>query len=274
MTEAQRRILLFLGGLIVTLLVVILVMLFSGGDDAPGTTAAVDATSSTAGAGTSTVAATTTAVTTSAAATTTPAASTTTEATTTTSAAGACSGIPGLAVPPGALAGPQADFDGDGALDRLVAFQDGGGAWWVAIRLSYGYAQGTAVSGPAEARSIFSFDGFPVGFARVESGASTEFIGAVYWLGCSLYEATVDSGAVARFPLGGSVTHIDGMRCSGDRLTTTGYETADGVNFEYRETDYLWVPGLGEFQVFLSSIQMLHSPADDAVIFAAGDYTC
>lgn len=272
MTDAQRRTLMFLGGIIATLVVVIVVLLVTGGDDAATTTTAIAADTSTStsldGATTTVAPETTTTV-----AETTTAPSTTAGATTTTGVAGACAGLPSLAVPPDAT-GPQADFDGDGALDTLVGFQDPDGVWWVAIRLSYGYAQGTAVPGFAEARSVFSFDGFPVGFARVDGGASTELIGGVYWLGCNLYEATVDSGAVARFPLGGSVTHIDGMRCAGDRLTTTGWETADAVTFEYRETDYLWVPGLGEFQVFLSSIQMLTSPADDATIFAAGDYTC
>jgi hypothetical protein len=192
----------------------------------------------------------------------------------TTAASGACEGPGDLTVPAGPHAGLDADFDGDGSLDRLIGFQDGSGVWWIAIELAYGTASGSAVAGHVEPMSIFDFDGSLVGFARVDGGASTQLIGAVYWVGCSLYEATIDGSAVARFPLGGSVTHLDGMHCSEDTLTTASLTTSDAVTYEYTEVTYRWDPAVGDFTSVASSIQVLTSPEDDAVIEAATAYDC
>ena len=67
------------------------------------------------------------------------------------------------------------DFDGNGAADQLIGYQDAGGTWWVQLALDYGYATETAVPGPVTAVGATSFGtGQDVAYAYVDSGASTQ----------------------------------------------------------------------------------------------------
>ena len=81
-------------------------------------------------------------------------------------------------------------------------------------------------------------------------------------------------GALARFPVGGGVQHLDGLYCTFDGITSTSATTSDGVSWEYSTTDYVWVPGLLEFEPVASSSALLTSPADDATIFGAAGFDC
>jgi len=286
MDSRQQRVLIFLGSIIAVLLIVLIFILLS--DDGESTVAldsAVTATVPT----TSTAdidAATTSLVpdtSSTVAAPATTVAPATTAAPVTTAApppvpSGVCSGLPSATMPgPGPdVTFAEGDFDGDGLLDELIGYMDAGGQWWVQIAFGYGYAMETAVFGPVTALGADDFGtGQDVGYAYVDSGASTQIIGFFFAPGCDIYEATLlASGALARFPLGGGVMHLDGLTCNPDGFTTTSATTGDGVTWEYTTTDYLWVPGLLEFESTASSIALLTSPADDATIFSAAEFDC
>lgn len=269
-----------LSSLLVVLLTILIVVLLSVDSDSPSGTLAATTTAPTTTAAPTTTSTTSTTTTTSAATTT--AAPTTTEATTTTAATtttsgGACSGLRGAETPrpePG-VSFAEGDFDGDGELDQLIGYQDPSGTWWVQMALDSGHATQTAVPGPATALGAqdFGASGQDVGLAEVDVGASTTIVSFFYLAGCEVFEATVGTGT-ARFPIGGGVTHLDGLHCTPDGFYTTSATTSDGTTWEYAETSYAWVPGSGDFEAVTSSITLLTSPDDDDVIFGAGGLVC
>jgi hypothetical protein len=108
----------------------------------------------------------------------------------------------------------------------------------------------------------------------VSAGASTEFVGFFHLAECELRLAGLDGGGDAVFGVGGSVTHLDGIRCTDDGLEIRSATTSDGTSWEYTSATLDWVPGLGEFQTVSSSIAILTSPEDDATIFGTGVLDC
>ncbi|MEX0826345.1 MAG: hypothetical protein WD184_06310 [Acidimicrobiia bacterium] len=272
MNLRTSRILIVLAAVITALLLVLIAIMVGGdgGGDA-ATTSSIDAATTTTAEG-----ATTTTV--DASVTTQPATTTTAApATSTTAAAGTCAGMPGVTTPE--LDAPEVtsvlgDFDGvGGALDLLIAYQDGDGDWFVQVALDYGYAAEVLVEGPARAYGAREFGGAPeqIGFAAVFAGASTEFVGFFHLDGCELRFAGLEGGGDAVFGVGGSVTHQDGIRCTADGLEIGSATSGDGVSWEYTSTTLTWEPGLGEFQTVASSIAILTSPDDDDTIFVGLD---
>jgi len=280
MDPKQQRALIFLGSIIAILLVVLILVLISEDD---GVSVASDSTAPSESVTTLIDAAATTAAATTVA-TSAPAPTIASPTTATTAApppppAGACAGLPSPLLPgPGPdVSSVSGDFDGDGNLDQMIGYRDAGGTWWVQMAFSYGYATQTAVFGPVTALGAQDFGGGgqDVGFAFVDSGASTQLVGFFFAPGCDIFEATIaGSGSVARFPIGGGVTHLDGMFCTFDGFTTTSATTGDGINWEYTTTDYFWVPGLLEFEPVASSVALLTSPTNDATIFSSAEFDC
>jgi len=274
MDPQQQRLPIILGLIMVALLLALIFVLLNDRNEssvADSTPPIDDATSSTVGPeGSTTSAAPEAAVTTAAAGAT---------AAPPPPSGDACSGLPGATIPgpePG-VTFADGDFDGDGSLDQLIGYQDAGGTWWVQMAFSYGYATQSAVFGPVTALGAQDFGGGgqDVGFAYVDSGASTQLVGFFFAPGCDIFEVTITgTAAVARFPIGGGVMHLDGMFCTFDGFTTTSATTNDGISWGYTTTDYVWVPGLLEFEPVASSISVLTSPADDATIFAASSFDC
>jgi len=270
MDPRTTRILIILGSVMTALLLAVVVIMLTGGDS--GGTAA---TTSTSEGITTTDAATTTeagGATTTTESPTTSGPTTSVAVTTTAAPPPPCAALPSATTPdlgaPG-VSHVDGDFDADGAIDRLIMYEALGTSW-VQVRLSYGFAAELEVFGPAEAYGATSFDApEEVGYGRVTSGASTEFIGFFFWADCDIHQATVDGVGVAEFGRGGGVTHLDGIDCVADGIVTHSSTTTDGTHWEYTERRYRWVPGLGDFQTVTSSIQMLTSPADDATIFQA-----
>ena len=269
MDARYTRILIVVGSVIAALLLVVVVVMLTGGDSGDGeavTTSTSERSTTTDGSATTTEGITTTS--TGEAVTTTV----TSPATTTTPPPPSCAGLPSASTPdlgaPG-VSHVDGDFDGDGVLDRLIMYEALGTSW-VQIRLSYGFAAELEVFGPAEAYGATGFDApEDVGYGRVTSGASTEFIGFFYFAECDIHQATVDGVGVAEFGRGGGVTHLDGITCVTDGLVTHSSTTSDGTTWEHTERRYRWVPGLGDFETVSSSVQMLTSPEDDDTIFQA-----
>jgi len=269
MDARYTRILIVVGSVIAALLLVVVVVMLTGGDSGDGEAAT---TSTSAGSTTTDGLATTTTVSatsTSEAVTTTV--TPTTAAVTTTTAPPVCDGpsatTPDLGAP--GVSHVDGDFDGDGAIDRLIMYE-ALGASWVQIRLSYGFAAELEVFGPAEAYGATGFDApEDVGYGRVTSGASTEFVGFFYFAECNIHQATVDGVGVAEFGRGGGVTHLDGITCVTDGIVTRSATTSDGTNWEYTERRYRWVPGLGDFETVSSSVEMVTDPPGDHPMFQA-----
>jgi len=280
MDPRQQRVLVILGLIIAILLIVLIFVLLN---DDGGSSVASAGTSGSASTSTDPTTPTTPAIETTT--TTTPVPTTAASPTTATTAAppsapaGACEGLPSPLIPgPGPdVTSVNGDFDGDGNVDQLIGYRDAGGDWWVQMVFSYGYATQTAVFGPVKALGAQDFGGGgqDVGFAFVDSGASTQLVGFFFAPGCDIFEATIaGTGSVARFPIGGGVTHLDGMFCTFDGFTTTSATTGDGINWEYATTDYFWVPGLLEFEPLASSVALLSSPANDDTIFSSVEFDC
>ena len=145
------------------------------------------------------------------------------------------------------------------------------------MAFSYGYATQSAVAGPVTALGAQDFGGGgqDVGFAYIDSGASTQIVGFFFAPGCDVFEALIGGTvSLAHFPIGGGVMHLDGMVCTVDGFTTTSATTGDGLSWEYVTTDYVW-DGVGlEFEPDASSMAILTSPADDATIFSAARFDC
>ena len=252
----------FLLGISLTLAAVLGVMVLT--DDDGGTAASTIATTTSIAVTSSTTAETTTA-------------GPTTTAAVTTTAAPACAGLPSATIP---AAGPGVttvlgDFDADGAMDQLIAYQAGDGTFWVQMALSYGYATEYMAMDRAEALAAQSFaegDAW-LGLASVGSGASTDVIQWFMLDGCTMVSATVD-GSEASFITGGGVMHADGMICNPDGFTANSAQTSNSINWEYFSTTYVWDPVARMFHSLGVASSTLVSPVDDDVIFTAFDFVC
>ena len=98
----------------------------------------------------------------------------------------------------------------------------------------------TAVSGePAEIAATAG----AVTLALVDRGASVDVVGVFTTVDCAFAPVSV-GGSPATFAVGGSVTHGDGLRCEGDRITHLAATSDDGetyqataVTYEVRDTE-------------------------------------
>jgi hypothetical protein len=78
-------------------------------------------------------------------------------------------------------------------------------------------------------------------FVEVGSGASDSLVGVFQLIGCTLTRVTGPVGAApSLMPIGGSVTHLDGVRCDGSaggqRLVQLSATSNDGITYESKET--------------------------------------
>ena len=71
--------------------------------------------------------------------------------------------------------------------------------------------------------------------AIVDHGASVDVVSL--FKGCDLDPVTLD-GAAAAFPIGGTVTHGDGLRCDGDRFVHLAATSDDGATYHAVATTY------------------------------------
>jgi hypothetical protein len=289
MDARYARVLIAIASAIVLLLIVVVVIVAADGDGDGGTTqAAQSSTTSTTTAPpatTTTSSSSTTATTTTIppTTTTTPPTTTTTSTTTTTTTtvpAGACAGLPSTPVSAGATDQTAAfgDVDGDGADDEMVVYR-AAGSWWLNVELDYGWSTEIPLTGMV-ARAVEIVDlgvSEQVMIAQTDAGASVEIYGFFALQSCGVVHVTDgNTGLESAFPIGGTVTHLDGLTCTADgiRTTSAANDPNDATLWEYTETTYLYAPGLGELQPNASSIQMLVSPQDDATIYGASDFDC
>jgi hypothetical protein len=154
----------------------------------------------------------------------------------------------------------QADFDGDGQLDTLITYatnntepvdrhaqiQAANGHHVDAVitdALSNDPSQRPHALGGSD---ITTSAGLPPdgsgaeAFIAVGSGASVQLVAVFQLVDCTLTRLTdPDTAEPATFAIGGSVTHLDGLRCDGAaggvRLVQLSAESSDGVTYDTTE---------------------------------------
>ena len=154
------------------------------------------------------------------------------------------------------------DFDGDGTTDTLTVYGTGTSSepapYHVHIDFAAGRGSADAVIVDAATDStqvvkalggadITSSAGLPPdgsgaeAFVAVGSGASDTLVAVFQMTNCVLSRLTGPQGnAPSNFPIGGSVTHLDGLRCDGtaggQRLVQLSATSNDGVTYSTKET--------------------------------------
>lgn len=74
-----------------------------------------------------------------------------------------------------------------------------------------------------------------VQIAIVDRGASVDVVSL--FAGCAEAPVQID-GATAALPVGGTVTHGDGIRCTGDRIVVLSATSDDGKTYQAKATTY------------------------------------
>jgi len=170
------------------------------------------------------------------------------------------------------------DFDGDGADDRFLVYNDSGGTYWARVELSYGFA--AVAPDPQPGPGVINAKAVDLGggaeLAVAESlGSPSSRLATFYALyGCDLAAATRDTADIAQFPLRGSGMELAGITCLADGIDVTGARNTGGSEWEVSTMFYQWVPGIGVFQGSMGATAILHSPADDAAIQSHADWGC
>ena len=170
----------------------------------------------------------------------------------TTTAAPACPGTETLP-PSGArdVTEVEADVDLDGAADRVLSYRRADGSGQVAVELAAGGSAAVdagaagAIEGPAPLSVLggaqLGGDGETV-FVVTGAGASVVVVGLFQLVDCTLTPLTFPSGQTVELPVGGGVTHADGMACTdgddGVHLVRRSATSTDGESFTATETGY------------------------------------
>ena len=177
------------------------------------------------------------------------------------SSSGPCSGaaVPSSAIRPTQSAG---DFNGDGATDTLIVYGTGTDSqpspYHVHMDLAAGQGSADAVIVDAATddtqvvkalggADITAGAGLPPdgsgdeAFVAVGSGASDTIVGVFQLANCTITRITGPQGtAPSNFAIGGSVTHLDGLRCDGtaggQRLVQLQATSDDGITYNTKET--------------------------------------
>ena len=173
--------------------------------------------------------------------------------------------------PPGAtdLTEVGADLDADGRDDRVLSYRRADGTRRIAVELAAG---GTAavdagsaeeLEGPSPLRVL---GGARVGgdaetvFAVTGAGASVIVVGLFQLVECAVAQVAFASGQPVALPVGGGITHGDGIACTDGGLVTLSARSTDGESFTTEDTRYR-VDGNTLVQVATSS-GTLARPAD------------
>lgn len=161
---------------------------------------------------------------------------------------GGCSGND--AVPPAGASDvteAAADVDGDGRDDRVVAYRRADDTRRVGVDLAAGgtaavdAGDAAALDGPVPLRVL---GGAPLGgdgetiVAVTSSGASVVVVGLFQFVECSLSRVTYPSGQTVALPVGGAITHGDGVACTNGELVTLSAMSSDGQSFTTEDTTY------------------------------------
>ncbi len=138
------------------------------------------------------------------------------------------------------------DVDGDGDADRVLAYRQGDGDRRVAVELAAGGsaavdASESTIDGPAPLSLLggadLGGDGRTV-FVVTGGGASVVVVGLFQFVECALARVVLQTGQPAEFPVGGGVTHADGLACEAGALVQRNAASTDGESFDTTDTRY------------------------------------
>lgn len=140
----------------------------------------------------------------------------------------------------------SADVDGDGANDRVLAYRRGDGSRRLAVDVAAGGtaavdASATEVEGPASLSVLggarLGGDGETV-LAMTGAGASVVIVGLFQFVECTLARVSFPSSQDVELPVGGGITHGDGIACSDGALVRLSATSTDGETFTATKTSY------------------------------------
>jgi hypothetical protein len=173
------------------------------------------------------------------------------------------------------LAELTGDFDGDGAQDRFLVFEDSHGTRWARVELAYGYADlGTAPASDLNVKRVNL--GGPADLVAMDHLLSSPDRMASFYqlLDCRLVHVYLSEGRPAQFVLRHSESELAGVTCTADGINVTEASTTDGTLWEVGSVIYLWDPVTGQLQSSMAAAAILRSPEDDAAIQSYGDWNC
>ncbi len=161
---------------------------------------------------------------------------------------GDCPAAEGSLPPAGATDVSEAstDVDGDGEADRVLAYRRGDGNRRVAVELAAGGsaavdASESTIDGPSPLSVLggadLGGDGQTV-FVVTGGGASVVVVGLFQFVECAMSRVLLQSGQPAEFPVGGGVTHADGLACAGGALVQRSATSTDGERFDTTDTRF------------------------------------
>jgi hypothetical protein len=176
----------------------------------------------------------------------------------------------------------EGDFNGDGTTDTLTVYGTGTtpqpSPYHAQIEL--GDSKGTVDTAIADAATddsqvvaalggadITSSAGLPPdgsgveAFVQIGSGATGPSVGVFQLIGCALTRLVGPQGTQpSTFAIGGSVTHLDGLRCDGtaggQRLVQLSATSTDGLSYDTKET---------RLQVQDGTFSVLGTPITDTI---------
>jgi hypothetical protein len=277
MTQRQVQILIGLAVVVAVLLVALIAVMVIGWGDQEAAPTTLPTTTSASTSTTSVATTTSTSTTTSSTSTSTTSTSTTT---TTTLPAGACPGTGAGPLPGAATVAVEVmgDFDGDGAGDRFLVYEDGGGHYRARVELSYGYSSVAPdlVPGPGVINAKSVNLGGDRDLAIAESIASPSSRLASFWAlrDCDLEAVRLDGDTLAQFPLRGSGMALAGVTCNPDGINVTSAEDRGGGDWAAASVVYFWDPDALAFSGGMGAAAILHSPEDDDIIMGHADWNC
>ncbi|MEO7556504.1 MAG: hypothetical protein ABIV94_07870 [Acidimicrobiales bacterium] len=114
------------------------------------------------------------------------------------------------------------------------------GPWQVTVDLGSGHRRSSGIvdADPIDARGsvrllgVTTIGGTPTAFAAVGVGASTTIIALFQLRSCELVRVTEGAERPATLTVGGTVTHLDGIRCEENgALTVLSATSLDGVDY-------------------------------------------
>lgn len=200
---------------------------------------------------------------------------TTTEATTATTISSEAPACPGGEVPAAGandVTEANGDIDGDGADDRVVSYRLGDGSRVIGVDLARG-ATATFNLGDAELAGpspLSVLGGIPLApdaetvLAVTGAGASVVIVQLFQLEGCDLVPVTVDNSVLVELPVGGGITHGDGLTCRDETLVQRSATSFDGETFEASETTYR-LEGTTLLEVASETSTLTRGPDDDVI---------
>jgi hypothetical protein len=276
MSQRQVQVLIGLAVVIAVLLVVLIAVMVIGWEDETAAPTSLPTTTAAPTTTTSAVTTTSTSTTTSSTSTTT----TSTSTSTTTLPAGACAGAGAGPLPGGATVAVEVagDFDGDGAVDRFLVYEDGGGHYRARVELSYGYSSVAPdlVPGPGviNAKAVNLGGERELAIAESIASPSSRLAGFYALDGCDLEAVRLSDDTLAQFPLRGSGMALAGVTCNADGINVTSAEDIGGGDWEASSIVYFWDPDAAAFTSGMGAAAVLHSPDDDDIIMGHADWNC